>query len=204
MNTLQIRASLALHQRRQATWTAKEKFRRSKLNFYRKVSKRPWSQRENLIVNWREEVQEAARGVATEGKIVAREKHRLLARSRPNKAAAARTTGVTHFDGIPVANWLVPYLEWGRAHGWHGRLVSGWRDPVYSEGLCLRMCGARSCPGRCAGRSSNHSGSEKPHGAVDVSDFYTFGRVMQSCPLAPKLINRLGAQDPVHFSQSGN
>lgn len=114
------------------------------------------------------------------------------------------SNGVGHFDGRPVANWLIPYLTWAREHGWRGTLTSGWRDPVYSEHLCYVMCGAPSCSGKCAGRSSNHSGSSKPRGAIDVSDYYTFGNLMRRCPYAPRIFNALGARDPVHFSASGN
>jgi hypothetical protein len=121
--------------------------------------------------------------------------------ARHQKKAHA-THGVSHFDGVPVASWLVWYLEYARAHGWHGRLVSGWRDPAYSESLCRRMCGAPSCPGRCAGRSSNHSGSVSPHGAIDVSDYENFGRIIRGHG-NPHIFNALGAQDPVHFSASG-
>lgn len=123
---------------------------------------------------------------------------------RAHWAAMQRpTSGVSRFDGVPVAAWLVPYLEWARGHGWQGSLVSGWRDPAYSEHLCYSRCGAPRCPGTCAGRSSNHSGSEKPRGAVDVSDYYTFARVIANCPLEPRIYNALPA-DPVHFSASGN
>jgi len=116
------------------------------------------------------------------------------------------TSGVTTYDGRQVAKWLVPYLRYARQHGWRGTLNSGWRDPVYSEHLCYVMCGAPSCPGRCAGRSSNHSGSSPGHGAVDVSDYGTFGRIMASMPLpggAHRLYNALGSRDPVHYSASG-
>ena len=116
---------------------------------------------------------------------------------------AEKTIGVGTFDGVPVANWLIPYLQWARDNGWRGRLVSGWRDPVYSESLCMRICGAPRCPGRCAGRNSNHSGSKKPKGALDVTDYVKFGQLMRECPRSPKLINVLGARDPVHFSESG-
>lgn len=116
---------------------------------------------------------------------------------------ARKTSGVGVFDGVPVANWLVPYLVWARAHGWRGRLVSGWRNPVYSESLCYRICGAPRCPGRCAGKISNHGESVRPKGALDVSDYVKFGQLMRQCPIEPKLINVLGARDPVHFSMSG-
>jgi len=119
------------------------------------------------------------------------------------KAAAAPRAGVATFDGRPVAAWLKPYLDWARQHGWRGTLNSGWRDPAYSERLCQAMCGAPSCPGRCAGRSSNHAGSVKPAGAVDVSDYVKFGELMRQCPYSPRIFNALGARDPVHFSSSG-
>lgn len=115
----------------------------------------------------------------------------------------AKKHGVGSFDGVPVANWLIPYLKWARAHGWRGRLVSGWRDPIYSEHLCIVMCGRPSCPGRCAGRSSHHSGSDLPNGAVDVSDYVTFGKLIRDCPLRPVIFNNLPI-DPVHFSAQGN
>lgn len=121
-----------------------------------------------------------------------------------NHAQASSNTGVGSFDGRPVAKWLIPYLQWARDNGWKGTLNSGWRDPVYSEKLCLSMCGRPSCPGRCAGRSSNHSGSVKPRGAIDVSHYYEFGQLMRRCPLEPRIFNALGARDPVHFSASGN
>jgi len=113
------------------------------------------------------------------------------------------TSGVAVFDGRKCAAWLKPYLQWARDHGWDGTLVSGWRDPVYSEQLCYRMCGHPSCPGRCAGRNSNHSGSTKPFGALDVSWYSQFAGLMRQCPYSPRIFNALGAQDPVHFSATG-
>lgn len=111
--------------------------------------------------------------------------------------------GVTRYDGVPVAIWLVPYLQWARNHGWQGRLVSGWRSPAYSESLCIHMCGAPQCPGTCAGRASNHSGSEKPHGALDVSDYLKFAQVIKGCPRSPRIFNDL-PRDLVHFSANGH
>lgn len=126
--------------------------------------------------------------------------NRLYAKSH---RIGGRTTGVGTYDGVRVANWMIPYLQWARAHGWKGRLVSGWRDPNYSQRLCYSMCGAPSCPGRCAGLSSNHVGSVKPRGAVDVTDYYRFGQLMRACPYSPHIFNGLGSRDPVHFSVSG-
>jgi hypothetical protein len=110
---------------------------------------------------------------------------------------------VVTFDGRPVAAWLKPYLEWARENGWRGTLNSGFRSPEHSERLCFQICGRPTCPGRCAGRGSNHTKAAEPEGAVDVSDFATFARLMKRCPLRPRIFNALGAADPVHFSASG-
>ena len=103
-----------------------------------------------------------------------------------------------------VPAWMVPWLDKSRSAGWGGVVVSGVRTPEYSESLCYSMCGAPSCPGRCAGRASNHNMTENqgyPYGALDVSDYYNFGAIQKR--IGSPLINALGAQDPVHYSVSG-
>jgi hypothetical protein len=133
---------------------------------------------------------------------------RMRARGEERRKAqhekVANPTGVTTFDGRPVAKWMVKYLEYARARGWKGTLNSGYRDPDKSEHLCIIMCGHPTCPGRCAGRNSNHSGKVAPNGALDVSDYVKFGQLMaRSDAPNPRIFNALGAQDPVHFSVSG-
>lgn len=123
---------------------------------------------------------------------------------RRQREKADEADGVTTFDGVPVAVVAVANLRFARRHGWQGKLNSGWRDPAYSESLCYRMCGAPSCPGRCAGRASNHAGKTASQFAVDVSDYVRFGQLMaRSDAPGPRIFNALGAQDPVHFSPSG-
>jgi hypothetical protein len=102
-----------------------------------------------------------------------------------------------------VATWLRRYLVWAREHGWRGQLISGWRSPQQSEQLCFGICGRPICPGRCAGRASNHSKKQKPGGAVDVSDFARFAELMVRCPFRPRIFNALGPADPSHFSSTG-
>lgn len=121
-----------------------------------------------------------------------------------NRVQAVATSGVGSFDGRPVAKAAIPLLQWARANGWRGGLVSGWRDPKYSQQLCFNMCGRPSCPGKCAGLASNHVGSTPQRFGIDVSDYTNFGRIIARCPLSPKIHNALGARDPVHFSPSGN
>ncbi len=111
--------------------------------------------------------------------------------------------GVSRFDGRPVATWLRRYLVWAREHGWRGQLISGWRSPQHSEQLCFEICGRPTCPGRCAGRASNHSKKQNPGGAVDVSDYTRFGALMERAPFRPRIFNALGPVDPGHFSSTG-
>lgn len=119
-----------------------------------------------------------------------------------NDFAANVAAGVTRFDGVPCPIWLAKKVaEVRKAGRWKGRLVSGWRDPKYSESLCYNMCGRPSCPGKCAGRASNHSGVWYPRGAIDVSDYWTFRN--ECSRLGNGLRNGMPSSDPVHFSVSG-
>jgi hypothetical protein len=110
-------------------------------------------------------------------------------------------TGTRLFDGKEVAEWIYPWLELARKKGWTGTVTSGYRSPAYSQSLCLHMCGQPSCPGRCAGTSSNHSGLQYPGGAVDVTEYEQFGRIQRR--IGSPLQNQLPTTDPVHFSVSG-
>ena len=111
-------------------------------------------------------------------------------------------TGVGTFDGIPVCNCAIPILQWCRENDWPGRLASGHRTAAYSTYLCYRMCNRPSCPGTCAGASTNHTGTTCERFAVDVTDYQIFGQVVARCPLSPKLYNHL-PHDLVHYSPSG-
>lgn len=128
-------------------------------------------------------------------------------KANKNHNAAVKKHGVVIYDGIPVAAYFVPHLEWARHIGykgrkWHGRVVSGFRTPAYSESLCYRMCGRPSCPGRCAGKSTNHAYTEPPRGALDLSDFITFREIIGHSPHKPPIHNEL-PNDLVHFSPTG-
>jgi hypothetical protein len=120
-----------------------------------------------------------------------------------NKIRAYLKPGVGKFDGVPIARCLIPPLTWCRKNGWNGHVNSGWRSPAYSEHLCFEMCGAPSCPGRCAGKDSNHSGDSPEKCAVDVSDYDKFREVIARCPIPPHIHNDLPS-DLVHFSPSGH
>lgn len=130
-----------------------------------------------------------------------RRQRRLAIESRNNWR---NKHGYAVFDGKNVPEWMVHWLQESRANGWKGWVVSGVRTAAYSEHLCYAMCGAPTCPGRCAGRSSNHNMEQSqgyPAGALDVSDYARFGQVQRR--IGSPLHNALGARDPVHFSVSG-
>lgn len=97
-----------------------------------------------------------------------------------------------------VVNWLQKIEDTGL---WHGVYVSGARTAAHSEALCFGMCGAPSCSGTCAGRSSNHVPVVYPGGALDVSDYYNFGKAARQ--VGAPLRNDLPA-DRVHYSVSGH
>ena len=62
----------------------------------------------------------------------------------------------------------------------------------------------QTCPGNCAGRTSNHSGRVAPAGAVDVTDYPAFAALMKRSPHRPRLLNDLPVTDPNHFSATGH
>ena len=128
-------------------------------------------------------------------------KDALLQRLKDHKPAPNGTITV---DGKQVAAWIARYVLLAREKGlWHGYVVSGYRSPEYSTSICIEMCGQPTCPGRCAGASSNHAGLTFPSGAVDVDlahrDEFARAMVTLGAPLKNALPN-----DPNHFSQAGN
>ena len=86
-----------------------------------------------------------------------------------DEARRPPTDGVGVFDGRKVANAMIPHLRWAREQGWEGWLDSGFRTPEYSEQLCIDMCGHPTCPGKCAGRATNHAFATVARFAGDVS-----------------------------------
>jgi len=118
--------------------------------------------------------------------------------------------GLVAFDGHEVPAWIVAILSAARHDGiWHGSVISGYRTPAYSESLCYAMCGAPSCPGRCAGRATNHScpptyRGVKYEGAVDVTDapgLRSYCR-LHNAPLRGD--GEVLPYDTPHFSHEGN
>lgn len=111
--------------------------------------------------------------------------------------------GLISFDGKQGAAWIVAILIKARATGlWHGYMISGWRSRSYSRSLCEHMCGAPTCPGRCAGEYTNHVGEEFPEGAADVTDSDGLDAALAELG-ETRLRNDLPLDAP-HYSNSGH
>jgi hypothetical protein len=99
----------------------------------------------------------------------------------------------------PIADWIVPVLEWAYAHGWNGTVTSGFR--TFYEQAQLNAAGDFSAP---AGLS-NHETTKYPGGAVDVTQPSLLINVLRSYPGPLKLLGGvLGPIDPEHFSATGD
>lgn len=113
--------------------------------------------------------------------------------------------GLVELDGHQVAAWIAKILVAAREAGyWHGYVISGWRSRSYSRELCENMCGASSCPGRCAGEATNHVGIEEPEGATDVSDPAGLQRYCREHGLPLRGNGEVLPADTPHFSRAGN
>lgn len=44
----------------------------------------------------------------------------------------ASMRGLGKWNGWSVANWIIPELQWARAHGWTGNITSGYRSHAYN------------------------------------------------------------------------
>ncbi len=99
----------------------------------------------------------------------------------------------------PIADWIIPVIQWASMHGWTGTITSGYR--TYNEQSQLNAAGDFSAP---AG-SSNHETTVYPGGAVDVTEPSQLISVLRSYPGAEKLVGGvLGPADPEHFSATGD
>ncbi len=119
----------------------------------------------------------------------------------PSAPAAQAQTPEAPWDPRlkPIADWIIPVLQWAYLHGWAGTVTSGYR--TYYEQAQLNAAGAFSAP---AG-SSNHETTAYPGGAVDVTNPSQLISVLRSYPGPEKLVGGvLGPADPEHFSATGD
>lgn len=180
------------------TW--RRKLRRFRA--YRKYA----TQHENWLVKNMEPGQERKERRAELDAVIKASKKKIAALKHAHKehpdVDPSPQNGFQTVDGKPVCGWMVPWIQKIRAAGWGGSIVSGVRTPAQSIALCYGICGAPSCPGRCAGATSNHNATTCifPQGALYVSDYVMFGYYARK--VGAPLTNHLPV-DPVHYSNSG-
>jgi hypothetical protein len=126
-----------------------------------------------------------AKEIIAAPKQVMSETHRIKTRSKDNTSAK----GLATFEGVKVAAWMLPDLQYARRHGWKGKVNNGFRS--YQEQARIYNSGVRPAarPG-----TSNHEGTEFPRGAVDADPSLRY-----FLPKGSKL-RWAGAKDPVHYS----
>jgi hypothetical protein len=118
--------------------------------------------------------------------------------------------GLVTYDGHQLPSWMAEINKEARASGeWKGTVISGVRSPEYSEHLCIIMCGAPTCPGRCGGRFSNHScppsgKGVKYEGAEDVTDPEGLRNFCRKHDKPLRGGGEVLPSDPNHFSNAGN
>lgn len=107
--------------------------------------------------------------------------------------------GLGTFDGFPVAKWIIPELQYARAHGWKGRITSGYRS--HAENVAH---------GRYY--HSMHEDTIYPGGAVDfggmqdpagMANWLAFQRATRGYH-GPRLIHATGFRDDGHASGTGH
>lgn len=114
------------------------------------------------------------------------------------------------FDGHEVARWMAVVLQAARDSGmWTGVVFSGRRTKQFSQELCEGICGAPSCPGRCAGLTSNHVGPPtyegvKWEGAADVTDPFGLRHYCETHNAPLHGGGEVLPADIAHFSHEGN
>jgi peptidoglycan hydrolase CwlO-like protein len=142
-----------------------------------------------------------ARLVSRQSRLVG-ERRRLrakLARIAGISEEALRAAGLVSFNGIPVAAWIYPILNYAAAHGWNGHLVQFDGFRTYADQVTVSATAdIAAAPGR-----SRHEGTQWPDGAIDIpDDAANFNNIVNApgSPFRGQLLWRAPEGDPVHFS----
>jgi hypothetical protein len=113
-------------------------------------------------------------------------------------------------QGKPIANWIIPILEWAAGHGWNGTVVSGYRTNAEQEAAATRYATEL---GKTVAEvypdgplASNHCKTEYPGGAVDVSPGGPeLANVLKGYTSSPNLVwGGTTIEDAVHYSSDGH
>jgi hypothetical protein len=141
-----------------------------------------------------------------------RHRHRLhhFQELRYHHKHPPQVEGLVTYDGHQLPGWIAEINDEARKSGeWKGSVISGVRSPEYSEHLCIIMCGAPTCSGRCGGRFSNHAcpptgKGVKYEGAEDVTDPEGLRNFCRKHNKPLRGGGEVLPLDPNHFSHAGN
>lgn len=125
----------------------------------------------------------------TPGKTVTQ---RVKSKKRDVKGSVGSSrNGVVKMDGYEVNASIAADLKYARAHGWKGKVTSGYRSNKKQAEIYASGVRPAAPPGQ-----SMHRFKRKTKGAVDVSDGAALGKYL---PKRSKL-KFAGSADPVHYS----
>jgi hypothetical protein len=102
-------------------------------------------------------------------------------------------------NGHQVVAWMVPAINYARAHGWSGSIESGVRSTALQAQLYARY----QAGGNIAAKPGQSNHELQNGGAIDVSDPGGFAKALHGYKGKP-LVQGLAIGDPVHFSATGH
>jgi hypothetical protein len=201
---------IRLCESRRSYWRAKYTYRRKeRIDYQRKVENN-----KRHFPNHHDALRKAEAGVAKWGKLegeAAQEIHRYdaaIAKLRPKPPSPhieGLSTPATSWNPYrrPIANWMIPVLQWAHDHGWTGIVVSGYRSRA-AQWIAAVKYGLWHYPG---GNPflSNHLKWIYPGGAVDVTNYEQLAHVLRGYSGPRKLLwagPTIG--DVVHFSANAH
>ncbi len=113
----------------------------------------------------------------------------------PHTPAEARALpGLAVWEHERIARWIIPYLIYARAHGWHGEVRQGYRTYAEEVRIARENKVIHAAPGH-----SNHGKTSFPGGAVDVTESERLSAILRSIP-GGSLLKWAGSIDVPHFS----
>lgn len=118
--------------------------------------------------------------------------------SPPTPSDAQQLPANTFASGITAAGLapqVIAALVWAKAHGWTGKVLSGFR--TLAQQTQIYNSGQR--PAAVPGTSMHEQGL-----AVDVTDPAGFAGALAGAPAAIKLLSGASFGDPNHFSTTGH
>jgi Transglycosylase SLT domain len=108
-------------------------------------------------------------------------------------------SGLDTFDGLPVAEWIIPELQYARQHGWAGHITSGYRTPAASAALGFPN-DEHTIPGPYPHGAVDFGGMTDPAGFANRAAFEAAAAAYKG----QRLLEPMGFHDDGHMSGTGH